>query len=153
MKFVADAMLGRLAKWLRILGHDTAYCPNVDDQELVRLARAEDRVLLTRDTELTRRRGLRSLLVESDRFEEQLGQLLRELSLDMESPPRCARCNAILEGIDPAAAKGRVPPYVYRRHSEFTLCPVCDKVYWRGTHWQRITERIDQIRAGSASPA
>jgi len=153
MKFVADAMLGRLAKWLRILGHDTAYFPNLEDQELVRLARAEDRVLLTRDTELTRRRGLRSLLVESDRLEEQLGQLLRDLSLDMDSPARCARCNALLEAIDRAAAKGRVPPYVYRRHSEFTLCPACDKVYWRGTHWQRMRERIDQIREGSVSSA
>ena len=153
MKFVADAMLGRLAKWLRILGHDTAYFPNLEDQELVRLARAEDRVLLTRDTELTRRRGLRSLLVESDRLEEQLGQLLRDLSLDMDSPARCARCNALLEAIDRAAAKGRVPPYVYRRHSEFTLCPACDRVYWRGTHWQRMRERIDQIREGSVSSA
>ena len=153
MKFVADAMLGRLAKWLRILGHDTAYFPNLEDQELVRLARAEDRVLLTRDTELTRRRGLRCVLLESDGFEEQLGQLLRELSLDVNGPPRCAICNALLEAIDRATAKGRVPPYVYRCHTDFTLCPACDKVYWRGTHWQRMRERIDRIRGGSVSPA
>jgi uncharacterized protein with PIN domain len=151
MRFVVDAMLGRLAKWLRILGQDTVYSPDLEDQELVRLARAEDRVLLTRDRELARRRGLRSLLVESDRLEEQLAQLLRDLNLDLDGPARCARCNALLQAMDRSAAKDRVPPYVYRRHRKFTLCPKCDRVYWRGTHWQRMRERIDQIREGSVS--
>lgn len=153
MKFIADAMLGRLAKWLRILGQDTVYSPDLEDQDLVRLARAEDRLLLTRDTELARRRGLRSLLVESDRFEDQLAQVLRELNLDLDGPARCARCNALLQAMDRSAAKGRVPPYVYRRHREFTMCPECDRVYWRGTHWQRMRERIDRIREGSVSSA
>ena len=147
MRLLADAMLGRLAKWLRILGHDTLYFAHAQDQELVRLARAEDRLLLTRDRDLTKRKGLRSLLVESDRLEEQLGQLFRDLALDAESPfPRCARCNTTLEALERKEAKGRVPPYVYGRHREFTLCPRCDRVYWRGTHWQRMRERIREIR-------
>lgn len=152
MKFLADAMLGRLAKWLRILGHDTAYFRQLDDQELVRIARAENRVLLTRDRELTRRKGLRSYLVEGDRFEDQLGQLLRDLKLDSEGPfPRCARCNTRLEAIKREEVKGRVPSYVYDQHDHFTLCPHCDRVYWRGTHWQRMRERIDAIREGRVS--
>jgi uncharacterized protein with PIN domain len=154
MRFLADAMLGRLAKWLRILGQDTIYFPHLQDLELVRIARAEDRLLLTRDTELTKRKGLRSLLVESDRLEEQLGQLLRDLALDVESLlPRCACCNTTLEALDRKEAKGRVPPYIYRRHREFTMCPRCDRVYWRGTHWQRMRKKIDEIRERSVSPS
>ena len=154
MKFLADAMLGRLAKWLRILGHDTTYFPHAEDRELVRLARAEGRLLLTRDRDLIRRRGLRSLLVESDVFEEQLEQLLRDLDLEVESPPpRCVHCNTILEEVGKDSVKGRVPPYVFRRHSDFTWCPRCDKVYWRGTHWQRMRERMDEIRERAVSPS
>jgi uncharacterized protein with PIN domain len=154
MKLLADAMLGRLAKWLRILGHDTIYFAHLQDQELVRLARAEDRLLLTRDRDLTKRKGFRSLLVESDRLDEQLGQLLRDLALDVESPsPRCACCNTTLEPLERRKAKGRVPPYVYRRHREFTLCPRCDRVYWRGTHWQRMRERIQEIGERRINPS
>jgi uncharacterized protein with PIN domain len=150
MKLLADAMLGRLAKWLRILGHDTLYFPGLDDRDLVRIARAENRLLLTRDRELTRRKGLKSYLIESDRFEDQLGQLLRDLGLDSESlPARCARCNTALASISRQEAKGRLPPYVFQRHDHFTLCPHCDRVYWQGTHWQRMRERIDEIREGT----
>jgi uncharacterized protein with PIN domain len=154
MKLLADAMLGRLAKWLRILGHDTVYSADLQDLELVRLARAEDRLLLTRDRELAKRKGLRSLLVESDRLEEQLGQLLRDLPLDAESPlPRCACCNTTLEVLERKEAKDRVPPYVYRRHREFTICPRCERVYWRGTHWQRLRQTIDEIRERFVNPS
>jgi uncharacterized protein with PIN domain len=147
MKFLADAMLGRLAKWLRILGHDTAYFPELEDSQLVRIARAEERTLLTRDRELTRRKGVRSLLIESDRFEEQLGQLLRDLDLDCtHQTPRCPRCNAALLPIAKEEISARVPRYVLSRHNDFTLCPGCNKVYWKGTHWQRMRERIDEIR-------
>ncbi len=149
MRFLADAMLGRLAKWLRILGHDTAYFSQIEDGDLVRIARAEGRTLLTRDRELTRRKGLRCLLIESDRFEEQMRQLLRDLDLKMDSSfSRCARCNTVLRAASKEEVKDRVPPYILRRHVHFSLCPHCDKVYWRGTHWQRMQQRIEEIRRG-----
>jgi uncharacterized protein with PIN domain len=154
MKLLADAMLGRLAKWLRVLGHDTAYFPQLQDHELMRLARAEDRTLLTRDRELTRRKGVRSVLIESDRFEEQLDQLLCDLDLDCTSQrPRCPRCNAALLPVTKEEVSTKVPPYVLSRHSDFTLCPHCDKVYWRGTHWRRMRERIDEIRERRFTPS
>jgi len=149
MKFLADAMLGRLAKWLRMLGHDTAYFPQLEDHDLVRIARAEGRMLLTRDRELTRRKGLRCLLIEGDRFEEQMRQLLRDLDLNVDSPfSRCARCNTLLRPVSKEEVRDRVPPYVLHRHRHFSLCPRCDKVYWRGTHWQRMQQRVEEIRRG-----
>ena len=149
MKFLADAMLGRLAKWLRMLGYDTAYFPQLEDHDLVRMARAEGRMLLTRDRELTKRKGLRCLLIENDRFEEQMRQLLRDLDLNTDSSfSRCARCNTVLRSVSKEEVKEQVPPYILRQHVYFRLCPQCDKVYWRGTHWQRMRQRIDEIRSG-----
>jgi uncharacterized protein with PIN domain len=147
MKFIADAMLGRLAKWLRILGYDTAYSPHRDDNQLVRLARAEGRLLLTRDRELARRRGLQCLLIESDHLEEQLGQVLAELALTGEhSFSRCPVCNTPLQKVEKPKLEGRVPPHIFRTHQDFSLCPNCDKIYWPGTHWARMQEKLAEFR-------
>jgi len=149
MRFLADAMLGRLAKWLRILGYDTAYFSQIEDGDLVRIARAEDRMLLTRDRELVKRKGLRSLLIESDRFQEQMGQLWRDLDLNMDgSFSRCTHCNTVLRLVSKEEVKERVPPFILSQHEHFSLCPRCEKVYWRGTHWQRMRRRIEEIREG-----
>jgi uncharacterized protein with PIN domain len=147
MKLLLDGMLGRLAKWLRLLGYDTAYFPDLDDDELVRLARAKGRVLLTRDRELTRRRGLTCLLVESDELEEQLKQVISELNLEAEQTfSRCPVCNTPLREVEKLSVKERVPPYVFRTKEHFSLCPECDRIYWRGTHWARMREEIARIR-------
>jgi uncharacterized protein with PIN domain len=145
--FVVDAMLGTLAKWLRILGYDAIYDPGLDDYQLMRLARAEGRVLLTRDGELARRRGIETLLVESQVLEEQLRQVLDEL--DLEPAPafsRCPVCNEPLVSLDREAARDRVPAYVARTHEHFRLCPGCGRVYWRGSHWQQMEERLESLR-------
>jgi uncharacterized protein with PIN domain len=151
--FIADAMLGRLAKWLRLMGYDTIYQPSAEDRDLVRTARSEGRLLLTRDQELAQRRGLRSLLIESDRLEEQLGQLLEDLGLNNDDlPPRCALCNTSLRGISRSEARTRVPAYVYSTHEEFSWCPHCNKVYWRGTHWDRMKELIEKVEGAVSTP-
>jgi uncharacterized protein with PIN domain len=148
MKLLLDGMLGRLAKWLRLLGYDTAYFPNLDDHELVRLARAQGRVLLTRDRELTRRRGMSCLLVESDELEEQIQQAITELHLETEQPfSRCPVCNTPLQEAEKLSVKGRVPPYVFRTKEHFSLCPECDRIYWQGTHWDNMRQEIAHIRS------
>lgn len=144
-------MLGTLAKWLRILGYDALYDPGLDDYQLMRLARAEDRVLLTRDVELAQRRGLRTLLIDSQELDEQLRQVLSEL--DLEPAPsfsRCPVCNEELVTLDREAARTRVPAYVARTHKQFRLCPGCGRVYWRGSHWQQMAERLEALRRKDA---
>ncbi|MGQ9585635.1 MAG: Mut7-C RNAse domain-containing protein [Anaerolineae bacterium] len=141
--FLLDGMLGRLARWLRILGYDAAFEANSQDAHLVRRARAEGRILLTRDRGLARRRGVRTVLIEAEHLEGQLGQLQRELGLAWEDrPPRCLVCNEPLEPMPRDQAWGLVPPYVFVRHSCFYLCPSCERVYWSGTHWQDVEERL-----------
>ena len=152
MKLLLDGMLGRLAKWLRLLGYDTAYFPDLDDNELVRLARAQGRILLTRDGELTRRRGLNSLFVESEELEEQIQQVISELNLETERPfSRCPVCNTPLQEVEKPSVKGRVPPYVFRTKEHFSLCPECDRIYWRGTHWDNMRQEMARIRQEEVS--
>ena len=139
-------MLGTLAKWLRILGYDTRFDPALDDHQLVRLARAEGRVLLTRDRELARRRGVRSLLIASQDLEEQIAQVLTELDLEpAQTLSRCLVCNEPLQPLDREAARPLVPPYVAQTQEAFKICPTCRRVYWHGTHRQRMQERLDRL--------
>ncbi len=141
---LADGMLGRLARWLRILGYDTAFDPQADDWTLVRRARAEARLLLTRDRQLANRRGTPALLIESEELADQVQQVVATVGPPPEGAfTRCPVCNERLASLSREAARERVPPHVYRTQQEFRLCPACNRVYWRGTHWQRMREALD----------
>lgn len=146
-RLFADAMLGALARWLRALGFDTAYDPGLDDPELVALAHAEGRTILTRDRRLTERRLARNhLLIRSDVVDEQVRQVLDDLGLRPDPTRllgRCLRCNTPLEPLDPEVARTRVPPWVARTQQEFRACPGCGRVYWRGTHVERMARRLE----------
>ena len=147
VRLLADGMLGRLVKWLRLLGYDTAYDNAATDHELAHRARAEGRVLLTRDHELANRRGLHTLLIQSQVLEEQI----QEVQDGLGPPPhpalsRCAVCNSALEPISPDQVADRVPPYVLRTHTEFRHCPGCGRVYWSGSHIQAMREALDVMR-------
>ncbi len=138
-----DAMLGRLARWLRLIGYDAAYIADTDDLEVVRAARAESRLVLTRDRNLAARRAIDALLIESQTLDEQIEQVVGALGLPPRpARPRCGVCNVPLEGISPEAARSRVPPYVWRTETDFSECPACRRVYWPGTHWQSIQARL-----------
>jgi len=149
IQLLADGMLGRLAKWLRLLGYDTAYDNSATDPELARRARAEGRVLLTRDRGLAARRGLRTLLIHSEILEEQI----QEVQDALGPPPhpylsRCAVCNAVLEPISPAEVADRVPPYVLRTQTEFRRCPDCGRIYWPGSHFEKMRGLMRKFNTG-----
>lgn len=144
-RFFADAMLGRLARWLRILGYDTRYEAHVDDAALVRCALQERRVILTRDRALPEEFRVSALvLIESEKPAEQLRELVTRFALDPEARlfTRCSRCNASLESVERDAIADRVPERVLRDQPHFKSCPHCGRVYWEGTHVERIRSAI-----------
>lgn len=144
-RFVADVMLGKLARWLRILGYDTLYDSQAGDHELVRRARAEDRILLTRDRDLSRRRGVRCVFVDDEDVEAQLVQVVHELALSTAGAfSRCVVCNGVLESVDKKDICHRVPPYVYRTQERFSQCARCQRVFWPATHWREMRDRLSR---------
>ena len=142
--FLVDGMLGRLAKWLRAAGHDVVYEPPFEDVALADRARREGRILLTRDHELSRRHGVRSLLVEGDDLDGQLRQVLGLFPRPVAGS-RCLRCNIPLEPVPLSAVQDFVPPYVRQHQTEYWLCPSCRRVYWQGTHWQHMQARLQRL--------
>jgi uncharacterized protein with PIN domain len=142
-RFVIDSMLGSLARWLRLLGYDADYDHRRDDAELVRLARAENRVLLTRDHELAARRGIKALFIDSQVLDEQLAQVTAAFPRAAESgPARCSVCNTVLVPATPEELIDRLPAYVLHKHRDFRRCPGCNRVYWPGSHWQTMQARL-----------
>lgn len=153
MKLLVDSMLGTLGKWLRLLGYDAAIAAShATDAELVRQARGEGRVILTRDRELAGRRGVQALLVASDDLDVQMAQVAGALALPPPQPgSRCVHCNAVLQEAAPADVAGVVPPYVLQTQPAFRRCPACERVYWRGTHWRGFERKVELWRAAQRS--
>lgn len=145
IKFIADVMVGKLARWLRILGFDVLYSNAFRDGEIVRIAEEENRVILTRDTRLAARRRLRAqcVLIESGEHREQVRQVLRTFDLkDFNVFSRCLECNAPLHPLDKESVFERVPPYVYLTHQRFATCPSCNRIYWHGTHTDDMLKQL-----------
>jgi hypothetical protein len=154
-RFCADAMLGRLARWLRVLGYDTTWQAHVEDGALVRLALDEGRVLLTRDRDLPRQwRVPRCLVLGSDAPLEQLREVVERCGLDPRRPlfRRCTRCNAPTGSVPRAEVAGRVPARVWRREERFTVCPGCGRVYWQGSHARRMRRTLARAVTGATLP-
>ena len=150
-RFVVDINVGRLAKWLRVMGYDTVFPRESSDNDLVRIALREDRVLVTRDAGFSLRRAarqgqMRVVQIVDDDLRGQLRQLVRELKLDSQGGfSRCVLCNELLSLAAKAEVTGRVPPYVYQNQQRFMECLQCCRVYWRGTHWSSMVSLLDQV--------
>jgi hypothetical protein len=149
MKFVADCMLGRLAKWLKILGFDVLFFSKAEDKDLVELSRREGRILLTRDSGLIEKSARRKnrLFVASDDWEDQVVQVLDEYGLWNEVRPnsRCIDCNRTLKPIARERARNLVTPYILEHAESFALCPACGRVFWQGTHFGDMERKIQAI--------
>lgn len=148
MKFVADCMLGKLAKWLKILGFDTAYFTKIEDDDLLDLAQRESRILLTRDNGLMEKsKNVQALFINSEIWSEQIKQVLKVFTLEAEIKPnsRCIDCNRALKALPKERAKNLVTPFIYRHAEVFSLCPECGRVFWKGTHFNDMERKIAEI--------
>lgn len=146
-RLLADEMLGSLARWLRIMGYDTTYAQDVTDGEVLSRARAEGRIVLTRDHQLAERAGGQGLLVESDALEDQLAQVSGALGLTFEErSTRCTICNGALRDASPEEWT-KAPPRVRESQERVFICQDCGQLYWRGSHWSKITERLERVLA------
>jgi uncharacterized protein with PIN domain len=155
IKFIVDNNVGKLAKWLRIMGYDAVLFSEEDDGKMVKIALAQNRVILTKDTQIMRRRlvtsgRLRAILVEDSDAKAQLQQIVEALNLDYRFRPFsiCLECNQSLVERSKDEVRDLVPPYVFSAQSEYMECPSCHRIYWRGTHWQAMSRELEKLAAG-----
>lgn len=146
--FVADNMLGRLAGWLRIFGCDTLYVKSGDDSDIARISRSEGRIVLTRDKQLVKRRGINAYYVDDIRPDEQLKLVVHRFNLRFEEEGmRCSWCNGVLCTKNREDVGSIVPAGVLERNEIFYMCSSCGRVYWKGSHWKRIREVVEKALA------
>jgi len=144
-RFAADRMMARLARWLRLLGADVICDQRLDGATMLRWARAEGRMMLTRDMRL--RTAPDVLYLEPDDFRAQLRAVLARRPFDVHRHAftRCSRCNVALRRVAREAVAERVPPYVYATQESFARCDRCGRVYWEATHPERARREIDRL--------
>jgi len=151
MKFIADMMLGRLARWLRLYGYDTLYGVK-DDDEIIAIGRREGRVILTRDSGLAERAkklGLEVILLDSNSLEGQVRELKRfGVELKELFPPnaRCPKCNGPIRPVSKEEVRDKVPSKVYESYDEFYVCEDCGQIYWPGRQWKEMVKIDERLR-------
>jgi uncharacterized protein with PIN domain len=152
IRFIVDHNVGKLARWLRMMGYDSLFFDGEDDSQMVRQALAEGRMILTRDAGIMKRRvvnngRLKALLIESEEPERQMQQVITRLDLDINLRPftLCLECNHPLVERSREEVKDRVPPYVYETQSQYMECPACQRIYWRGTHWEAMIKKLEKL--------
>ena len=150
--------MGKLTGRLRMMGFDSRFFNGSDDGDMVRLALAEKRVILTRDRGIMLRRvvkngRIRAVLISSEVPEKQMVQVMETLDLAENIRPftRCLECNEILVEQSKEAIKDRVPPYVFRTQDQYMECPACHRIYWRGTHWEAMLKKMAKLADGTTN--
>ena len=147
LKFAADRTLGRLVRWLRVIGQDVIYGPHLNGRGLVRFARQGNRVILTRDRRVRRMNPTQCIFIQSNQFREQLKQVIETCDLDPFAGlfTRCLECNARLGPIPKEEVEDIVPPYVFKTQEKFSICRRCQKVLWPATHQERMVEELRKL--------
>ncbi len=147
-KFILTKELGRLAKWLRILGYDAIYFDSDNVSTLIIKSLRENRIILTRNSKLTRHKGAGIIMLSSDFLGEQLKEVIAQLKLKPQKEAmfsRCVICNELLEELEKQKAEGKVPAYVFQTQEDFVSCPKCQRIYWQGTHWGNVQRYLEEI--------
>jgi uncharacterized protein len=150
VKFLADGMLGKLTRWLRMLGHDVLYSTELGDNDLLELVKAENRSLLTKDLELYRRaigRGLDGFYVESKTESNLLAEVAKRYALTLEikmDKSHCPICNTPIKPASKEELKSKLELNTYQYYEQFWQCPNCGQIYWQGAHWKQITATLTE---------
>ena len=152
LKFLADGMLGKLARWLRILGHDVTYFRSVDDKNLIKSAKSESRILLTRDQELVQQainKGLNIFFVKGTENGEILADLANWFGFNLEieiSVSRCPKCNMSIRLVSKESVLQEIPELTALNYNEFWKCIGCGQIYWKGGHWKLIKKTLEEAK-------
>lgn len=152
MKFLTDGMLGKLTRWLRLLGYDVKYSRSLNDEQLIEIAKRESRILLTRDLKLYRQatvQKINSFFVERTTEAKKLASLAKRFNLKLDfdvTVSRCPKCNAQIKPIAKEEITGKVPETTASYYDEFWKCLNCEKIYWQGAHWKRINKTLEEAK-------
>ncbi len=151
MKFLCDQMLGTLAKWMRIYGFDTFYTNRViDDTELIDICSKENRILISRDKTLiqrARRENVVTIEIKTTDIDDQIKKVISSREIDSRKVlSRCILCNSSLDEIKKDKVKGKIPKKVYDNNEKFWYCKNCNKIYWKGSHFENMIDKINEIK-------
>jgi len=145
-KFLVDCMLGRLARWLRLLGFDAALVAPEERPRIILQSLKEGRIILSRDKRLSSKKSIRTLFISSGNFREQLKEVIQKIQAPWPGIySRCSCCNTPLEFADLSLVKKLVPAHVFKTHREFSRCPSCEKIYWEGSHEKLFNRELEKM--------
>jgi uncharacterized protein with PIN domain len=152
LKFIADGMLGKITRWLRLLGHDVKYSNRLDDAALIAAAKKEKRILLTRDFELHKQaiaKGIIAFYVEGETGEEKLAEIAKRFDIDLSvdmAISRCPKCNSRVRPFSKEKVAAEVEKSTFAHYEEFWKCRKCGQIYWQGAHWKGIRRELEKTR-------
>jgi len=152
IKFIADNNVGKLAKWLRVVGYDTLLFKEKDDVKMIEIALSEGRAILTKDAQIIKRRlvtdgKLKAILIRHDDPKAQLRETVKTLNLNYHFRPfsLCLECNQMLIPRSKEEVQDLVPTHVFKTQEQYMECPSCHRIYWQGTHWQAMARELREL--------